>query len=195
MELTIGLSLFVLVGGVYVIAVYNSFQRTKARIQAAIQQIGNHLKRQASLIPSLQESVKGYLKHEKDIYAGITVARKAVEHAEKSGSLDDSEKAAKQISQMIPKLQVLVESNPELKADTTIRQFMEELRDTADKLLFSRQTLIDLTLDYNQKLVVFPTNVIAQVFGFKPEKGLSVPVTGDHLEVFADETQDIKVKF
>lgn len=178
----------------YVISIFNSLNTLKTRIHASIQQIGNHLKRQASLIPNLQESVKGYLKHEKGIFDQLTSARKAVDSAVAKGDVAGSDKVATQMQSLLPKLQVLVESNPELKADTTVRQFMDELRDTSDKLLFSRQTLIDLTQSYNQKLVVFPSNIIAGFMGFKPEKGLVVATEGSHLEVSAKESEDVKIQ-
>ena len=87
---------------------------------------------------------------------------------------------------------MLVESNPELKADQTIRQFMDELRDTSDKLMYSRRTLIDLAQDYNVRLVTFPSNVIANMFDFN-QKGLDTPMTGAHIEVSSAETKDVKV--
>jgi LemA protein len=180
----------VLVG--YVIAVYNSLQVLKTRIVASIQEIGNQLKRQASLIPNLTESAKGYLKHEKEIFQMLTDARKAVEVAsEKGGSAIDT--AVDKLNAVLPKLNVLVESNPELKADTVVSKLMDELRDTSDKLMYSRRTLIDLSADYNAKLVTFPSNLVANAFGFKPEKGLDTPMSGAHTSVSEAETQDVKV--
>ncbi len=176
----------------YVITVYNSLQVLKTRIVAAIQEIGNQLKRQASLIPNLIESAKGYLTHEKEIFQMLTDARKAVEVAsEKGGNAVDT--AVDKLNAVLPKLNVLVESNPELKANTIITKLMDELRDTSDKLMYSRRTLIDLTADYNAKLVTFPSNLIANAFGFKPEKGLETPMSGAHVSVSPQEIQDVKV--
>ena len=186
--------LVALVGVVfYIISVYNGLQRLRTQITASIQEIGNQLKRQASLIPNLEASVKGYLKHEKGIYKMITDARKAVEQADKSGDSKDVDKALSSIQAVLPKLQVMVESNPELKANETITKFMDELTDTADKLMYARRTLIDLTQSYNEKLITFPSNLVANIFGFKPEKGLEVATSGSHLEVSATETKDVKV--
>lgn len=176
----------------YLISTYNYFQTTKTRITASIQEIGNQLKRQASLIPNLAESAKSYLTHEKDIYDKITSARKAIDTAvEKGGASID--KAVDSLNALLPKLNILVESNPELKANTVIMKLMDELRDTGDKLMYARRTLIDLTADFNAKLITFPSNLVAKIFGFKPEKGLGTPVEGAHLEVSAAETQDVKV--
>lgn len=180
---------------IYVISIYNDLQKLKTQIVASIQEIGNQLKRQASLIPNLQETVKGYLKHEKSVFKMLTDARKAAEKAEKSGKVDDIDAAVTQMQQAIPKLTVAVEDNPELKADKTVTKFMNELTDTADKLMYARRSVIDLSQTYNQKLVVFPSNVIANMFGFSPEKGLNVALTGAHVEVSAAETKDPKVEF
>lgn len=177
----------------YVIGVYNDLQTIKTRIVASIQEIGNQLKRQANLIPNLQESTKAYLKHEKDVYTMLTNARTAVDKAVKDRSMASAEKASNQIQSLLPKIQVLVESNPQLQANETIGQFMEELRDTADKLMYSRRTLIDLSQDFNVKLVTFPTNLVANAFGFQPEKGLETPMTGSHTTVSDAETKDVKV--
>lgn len=186
--------LFVLIGlAFYVVSIYNSLQKLKTQISASIQEIGNQLKRQASLIPNLESSVEGYLKHEKGIYDAITGARKAVQTADKSGNLNDMDKAVNQLQNMIPQIKVLVESNPELKADKTVTKFMDELTDTSDKLMYSRRTLIDLTQMYNEKLVTFPSNMIANLFGFVSEKGLITATSGEHVEVSASEMKDVKV--
>lgn len=177
----------------YIIGVYNGLQTLKTRIVASIQEIGNQLKRQANLIPNLQESVKAYLKHEKGIFDLLTSARKSVDAAVKSGSLANAEKASSQIQNLLPKMQILVESNPQLQANTTVTNFMDELRDTADKLMYSRRTLIDLSQDYNMRLMTFPSNLVASTFGFKPEKGLDTPMTGEHLAVSSEEMKDVKV--
>lgn len=186
--------LFVIIGiAFYVVSIYNGLQKFKTQIIASIQEIGNQLKRQASLIPNLESSVEGYLKHEKGIYDAITSARKAVQAADKSGNMNDMDKAVGQLQNMIPQIKVLVESNPELKADKTVTKFMDELTDTSDKLMYSRRTLIDLTQMYNEKLVTFPSNIVANFFGFTPEKGMATPTTGQHVEVSESEMKDVKV--
>ncbi len=178
---------------IYFIVTYNTFQRLKTQIDASIQEIGNQLKRQASLIPNLQSAVKGYLQHEKDVFKKLTDARKSVNQAEKSGNLKDMEQAIQKMNSVVPRLQVAVEDNPEIKADQTVTKFMSELTDTADKLSYARRSLIDLTQAYNQKLITFPSNLIANIFGFKKQKGLVTPQTGSHVEVSQGETKDIDV--
>lgn len=177
----------------YIVSTYNWFQTTKTRITASIQDIGNQLKRQSSLIPNLENSAKGYLKHEKGIYEEIASARKSVEKASGSKDMSKIEAASDAISNLVPKLQVLVESNPELKATEVITRLMDELRDTSDKLMYARRVVIDLSAEYNIKIVTLPSNIVAGVFGFKEQKGFATPTEGEHLEVKSGEMSDPKI--
>lgn len=182
-----------LVAAFYVVAVYNGLQTLATQIEASLQEIGNQLKRQASLIPNLESSVKAFMKQEKGIFKMLTDARKSVNEAVDNPEAENINQVEKQLQAVLPKLQVAVEDNPELKSNETVQQFMAELRDTADKLTYARRALIDLTQNYNQKLVTFPSNLVAQIFGFKKKAGLATPATGSHVEVSAAETQDVKV--
>ncbi len=177
----------------YVVSQYNWFQTTKTRITAAIQDIGNQLKRQASLIPNLESSAKGYLSHEKGIYEEIVSARKSVEKAAGSKDMAKIEAASDAISNLVPKLQVLVESNPELKGAEVVTRLMDELRDTSDKLMYARRVVIDLSAEFNIKVVTMPSNIVANMFGFKEQKGIATPTEGEHLEVGKDEMSDPKI--
>jgi LemA protein len=189
-----GILLLVVIGlAIYAISIYNSLQTLKTQIVASIQEIGNQLKRQASLIPNLEASVKGYMGHEKGIFKMLTDARTFATKANSSGKASDINDAIDKIQSLIPAINVMVESNPEIKADATVTKFMDELTDTADKLMYARRSLIDLSQAYNQKLVVFPGNIIAGMFGFKPEQGLGTALTGEHTTVSADEMKDVKV--
>lgn len=178
----------------YVLFTYNNFVTIRVRIRASIQEIGNQLKRQANLIPNLEAGAKAYLKHEKGIFEKLTEARKAIMSAQKSGSLDQAERASQLISQVIPQIRVAVESNPEIRGADVVRQLMDELRDTADKVMYSRRTLIDLAADYNSLRVQFPSNIVANMFGFSEEKGLAVSGEGEHLEVKPEELKTPRVK-
>lgn len=177
----------------WVVMTYNFFVSSKARIKAAIQEIGNQLKRQADLIPNLESSAKGYLSHEKGVYKDLTDARKAVANALKSGDVQKMSDAGTQLASLIPSLQVMVESNPELKANTVVEKLMEELRDTADKVMFARRLVIDLTADFNVKRVTFPSSLVANMFGFKEQPGLITPESGEHVEVSAGDMKTPKV--
>lgn len=182
----------VLIG--YVLFTYNAFATMRVRIKASVQEIGNQLKRQANLIPNLESSAKSYLSHEKEIFEKLTEARKAVAKAQKTGSVEDAEKASELISDFVPRLQVAVESNPEIKGSEVVTQLMNELRDTADKVMYARRTLIDLTADYNGMRVRIPSNIIASLFGFEEEKGLVTPESGAHREVAEEELKTPKVQ-
>jgi len=177
----------------WLISVYNFFVSSKARIKASIQEIGNQLKRQADLIPNLESSVKGYLKHEKGIFEQLTDARRAVSQAAKSGNIQKMADASSKISQLLPTLSIAVEDNPELKGSEVVGRLMEELRDTADKVMYARRLVIDLTADFNVRRVTFPSSLVAGVFNFKELPGLITPETGEHMGVSKDETKTPKV--
>jgi LemA protein len=170
---------------IWVISLYNFFVSSKTRVDASIQEIGNQLKRQSELIPNLESSVKGYLAHEKGILEMLADARKM---------LDAGKDASKKISELLPKLQVVVESNPELKGADVVTNLMNELRDTSDKVMYARRLLIDLTADYNVKIVAFPSSIIAGVFHFGALKGFETPVDGDQLKVTSEEMKTPKVE-
>jgi len=177
----------------YVISVYNALQILKTQIKASIQEIGNQLKRQASLIPNLQASVKGLMKQEKTIFKMLTDARKKVTTAQNSGKIKDIEKAIQSVQSLVPQMTIAVEDNPELKSSGVVTKLMNELTDTADKLMYARRTVIDLSQNYNQKLAVFPSSLVAKVFGFKEEKGIGIAMTGSHVEVSSSEMKDVKI--
>jgi len=179
--------------GLYLISLYNFFQTALTRIKASIQEIGNQLKRQADLIPNLEASVKGYLKHEKGILESLADARKAITGASESTNTAVQSKASAMLGDLLPKLSVIVESNPELKANTTVLNLMEELRDTSDKVMYARRTLIDLTADYNIKVVTFPSNLVAGMFGFREQAGLKVADMESATSVSASETKSPKI--
>lgn len=167
---------------IYIWSLYNQLVTIKARIRASIQEIGNQLKRQSDLIPNLVSSVKGYLKHEADIFDKLTEARKTVLKVVESGDAQKLINASKKLQTALAPIRAVFESTPQLQAAGPTTKLMDELRDTADKVMYSRRTLIDLTADYNIKLVTFPSSLVAKLFTFKQEKGLKTPETGEHLE-------------
>ena len=177
----------------WIISTYNFFVSAKTRIKAAVQEIGNQLKRQADLIPNLESSVKGYLKHEKGIFKDLTSARKAIDSAVKSGDVQKMADAGSQFSQILPKLQVLVESNPEIKGSGVVTKLMDELRDTSDKVMYSRRLVIDLTADFNVKRVRVPSNRVASILKFDELPGLITPEKGEHVSVSSKDVKTPKV--
>ncbi len=178
----------------YIWSSYNQFVTMKTRIKASIQEIGNQLKRQANLIPNLVSSVKGYMKHEKDIFKELTAARKAVMKAISGNDTQKLIDTGTRLQSALAPIRAVFESTPELKAAGPTTKLMDELRDTADKVMYSRRTLIDLSADYNIKVVTFPSKIVAMIFGFKQEKGLKAPAEGEHIEVKKSETKAPKVK-
>lgn len=180
---------FILLGvlvvvSLWVMSTYNFFVSTKTRVGASIQEIGNQLKRQSELIPNLENSVKGYLAHEKGILEMLSDARKLTAKGQD---------ASKQISELLPKLQVIVESNPQLQGASVVTNLMNDLRDTSDKVMYARRLLIDLTADYNVKRVTVPSSIVANMFHFDELKGLETPESGDFTKVTESETKTPKV--
>lgn len=184
MNITLVILAVIVIGALWVVSIYNFFVSSKARIKASVQEIGNQLKRQSDLIPNLESSVKGYLKHEKGILEMLAEARKLV---------SKGKDASIQISDALAGLRVVVESNPELKANTVVENLMGELRDTSDKVMYARRLMIDLTADYNVKRVSVPSNIVANIFGFTELKGLETAESGEHLTVSDAEMKSPKV--
>ena len=183
----------ILVIFLYLLVTYNKFVTTRTRIKASIQEIGNQLKRQADLIPNLVASVKGYFKHEQTALTKITAARTSILSALKSGSSQKLVDAAGQLQGALGGINAVFESTPELQAAGPTKQLMDEVRDTADKLMYSRRTLIDLSADYNTMIATVPSSLIANLFKFQAKPGLTTPEDGAHLEVSSTETKTPQV--
>lgn len=191
--------LYILIGiGVvlllWFVSTYNFFVSSKARIKGAVQEIGNQLKRQVELIPNLESSVKGYLAHEKGIFEKLTQARRAIGSAVESGNAQKMADAGAKLAAVLPSLTIAVEDNPELKGSDVVGKLMEELRDTADKVMYARRLVIDLTADYNVRRVTMPSSLVANLLKLEELPGLITPTEGKHLEVSEEETKTPKVK-
>ncbi len=178
----------------YIFGFYNRLKTLLVRIEASIQEIGNQLKRQASLIPDLVESTKSFLKHEKDIFTQWTNARKAIDTAVASSDPKQIEMSQDLVSKALSSLRVIVERSPELSSQGTVTKLMDELRDTADKLMYARRTLIDLSADYNTSIVTIPGVWLASLLGFKKQTGLATPTSGEHIQVSSEELKKPTVK-
>jgi LemA protein len=186
------IALFLIV--IYLFGFFNKLKTTQVRIKASIQEIGNQLKRQANLIPNLVDSVKGYMTHEKGIFDQLTDARKSVDQAVKTNDPKALDKSQDLINKVLGSIKVIMESNPEIKASNLVAGLMDELRDTADKLMYSRRTLIDLTADFNTAISTIPGIWIAPILGFKEEKGLVTPTEAEQMTVSSDEMKNPKVE-
>ena len=154
----------VAVFAIYLIGQYNGFIVLKTRIQEALSGIDVQLKRRADLIPNLVETVKGYAKHEKSVFAEVTKARSSLMNA---GTLGEKAKADNMLTGALKSLFAVAEAYPELKASTNFQDLQRQLEDTEDKVAYSRQFYNANVLDFNNKAQMFPTNIIANVFGFK----------------------------
>ena len=178
----------------YFWSLYNHFVTIKTRIKASIQEIGNQFKRQAELIPNLVASVKGYMKHEMTIFKELTEARKQIVKVVDGGDTQKIIEAGARLQNALMPIRAVFESTPQLQAVGPTSQLMEELRDTADKVMYSRRTLIDLTADYNIMLARFPSNLVGKMFRFQPEPGLKMPEEGESLTVKKEQLKTPKVE-
>lgn len=145
------------------IAVYNGLIRARVRVDEAWSDINVQLKRRYDLIPNLVNSVKGYADHEKKVFEEVTAARSAAMGA--TGIAQKAE-AENMLEGALKSLFALSEAYPDLKANQNFQQLQSELVDTEDKIQASRRFYNGSVRDYNIKLQVFPTNLIAGMLGF-----------------------------
>ena len=151
----------------YLVSMYNGFIVLRTRIQEALSGIDVQLKRRADLIPNLVETVKGYAKHEKDVFENVTKARSSMMSA---GSLQEKADANNQLSGALKSLFAVAEAYPDLKANTNFQDLQRQLEDTEDKVSFSRQFYNSNVLAFNNMVLQVPSNIIAGMFGFKAEE-------------------------
>lgn len=173
----------VLILAIYVITVYNSLVKLKNKVKDSWSQIEILLKRRYDLIPNLVETVKGYSKHEKETLESVIAARN---NAVEAKTPEDEMKAAGEVTKTLGKLFAIAESYPDLKANQNFIDLQANLKETEDKISFSRQFYNDNVLSYKNKLEMFPTNIIANIFGFKEEK---------FFEAKEEEKENVKVEF
>ena len=149
------------------IGFYNSLIRLRNQVKNAWSQIDVQLKRRHDLIPNLIETAKGYMKHEQDTLKGITEARSKAMGAD---SVGEKSKAESALSGAMSKFFVVVENYPDLKANQNFLALQEELTSTENKIAFSRQSYNDQVLFFNNKIQMFPSNIVAGMFNFKQEE-------------------------
>jgi LemA protein len=154
----------VIVAGLLLAGMYNSLVRLRNQVRNAWSQIDVQLKRRHDLIPNLIETVKGYMKHERETLENITQARSRAMGAD---SVGEKAKAESELNGAMNRFFLVVENYPDLKANQNFISLQEELTSTENKIAFSRQNYNDQVLFYNNKIEMFPSNVIAGMFGFK----------------------------
>lgn len=147
------------------IAVYNALVGLRNRVKNAWAQIDVQLKRRYDLIPNLMETVKGYMKHERETLEAVTKARQIAIAA--SGGVADQARAENMLTQTLRSLFAVVESYPDLKANQNFLALQEELTSTENKIGFARQFYNDEVLRLNNKVEMFPSNMVAGMFKFE----------------------------
>lgn len=159
-----------------VVGAYNGLVKLRNRYKNAFAQIDVQLKRRHDLIPNLVETAKGFMKHERETLEAVIQARNAAASARQSAQGHEGEAAAIQgISQaesglgsVLGRFFALSESYPDLKSNQNMLQVQEELTSTESKVAFSRQSYNDAVMQYNNKIEMFPSNLIAGMFNFVP---------------------------
>lgn len=147
------------------IGIYNGFVRMNAGIDNAYKQVDVQLKRRYDLIPNLVETVKGYMKFERETLEAVINARSKAMTAPPGPDKFAAEGA---LSGVLGKLLAVAENYPELKSNEQVKLLMEELRTTENQLAFARQYYNDSVMRLNTKIGQFPSNIIANLFNFKP---------------------------
>ena len=154
----------VLLFGLFLLSVYNGLVRSRVRTREAYSGIDVQLKRRASLIPNLVETVKGYAAHERETLENVTRARAQLERA---GSPAAAAQADNALTQTLRSLFAVAENYPELKANENFLQLQSELSDTEEKIAFARQFYNRNVMDFNTRIEVFPNVIIAGMFNFE----------------------------
>ncbi len=147
----------------FVIAIYNSLVRLRNQVDNGWSQIDVQLKRRHDLIPNLVETARGYMKHERETFETITKARSQAMGAK---TVAESSKAEGFLGEALSKFMLVVENYPDLKANQNFLALQEELSSTENRIAFARQSYNDQVLFYNNKIQMFPSNIIAGMFAF-----------------------------
>ncbi|MDD2625233.1 MAG: LemA family protein [Bacilli bacterium] len=164
--------LYILIGvvvvvGLFVTGTYNALVSARNRAKDQWAQVDVQLKKRFDLIPNLVETVKGYAKHEKDTFEQVVEARNKFNSA---NTPEQEMQAAGELNGVLSRLFALAEAYPELKADQNFLQLQVDLKDTEEKIAYARQFYNDSVLNYKNKLEMFPSNIIANMFKFTEMK-------------------------
>ena len=163
-----------IIGGVVVVAIvafvittYNTLVRLRNKVKNAFAQIDTQLQRRFDLIPNLVETVKGFATHEKELLENVTASRSGYMNASTNG-----EKMAmnNQLTAGLRSLFAVAENYPDLKANANFLKLQDELSETEDKVTYARQFYNDAVTIYNDKIQMFPGNMVAGIFGFREEE-------------------------
>lgn len=161
----IGLGVVVLILAMGGVGIYNGIVSKHETITAKWAQVENQLQRRADLIPNLVNTVKGYAAHEKTVLENITNARSQWGAAK---TPEEKVAAAGAMDSALARLLLVVENYPNLKADQTFLALMDELSGTENRIAVERMRYNEGVRDYNVTVRIFPGNIIAGMFGYKP---------------------------
>jgi LemA protein len=160
--------------GIILASMYNSLVRRRNQVDNAWSQIDVQLKRRHDLIPNLVEAVKDYMSYEQDTLTNVTNARAAAIGAANAGPQAQAE-AENALTGTLKSLFAVVENYPDLKANQNVLSLQEELTATENKISFARQFYNDSVLTYNNKIQMFPSNIIAGMFNFTARQFFEAP--------------------
>jgi LemA protein len=170
---------------IYIIALYNGLVRARNAVKNAWSQIDVQLKRRHDLIPNLVETAKGYVAHERGTLEAVVKARQQAIGV--TGGVEERAKAENTLTQTLRSLLALAEAYPDLKANQNFLTLQEELASTENKIGFSRQFYNDTAMQYKNRIEVFPSNILATMFGFQAEPFFQLEAAG--------EREVVQVKF
>lgn len=155
------------------VVLYNSLVKMKIRVEEAWSDITVQLKRRYDLIPNLVNAVKGYAKHEREVFERVTEARANALNAQGQG-VKQTAAAENQFEQALKSLFAVAEAYPQLRASENFQQLQAELTDTEDKVMAARRFYNSAARDFNIKVDTVPSNIIAKMFGFKKREFFEV---------------------
>jgi len=180
--MTIGLIIIVFVA-IWGVLTYNSLIILRGRVDNSWAQIDVQLKRRFDLIPSLVSSVKGYAQHEKETLEEVTASRTKYLSAK---TPEEKLGANSELTGALSRLFAVAENYPDLKASTNFLDLQNQLKDTEDKISYSRQFYNDTAMKFNIAIVKVPTSIIAGLFGFKGRP---------YFKTEGEERENVEVKF
>jgi len=161
------LIIIVAVFAIVAVGIYNGLINLRNRADNAWAQVDVQLRRRYDLIPNLVETVKGYAKHEREVFQKVTEARS---QAIDAGSVKEQEQAENMLTGALKSLFAVVENYPELKANQNFLMLQEELAGTEGKIAYARQFYNDTVMKFNTKQQVFPSNIVANMFNFNEKE-------------------------
>ena len=161
---------------IFVVGIFNALVRLRNQVGNAWSQIDVQLKRRHDLIPNLVETAKGYMKHERGTFEEITKARSQAMGAR---SVAESSKAEGALGEALSKFMLVVENYPDLKANQNFLSLQEELASTENKIAFARQGYNDQVLFFNNKIQMFPSSIVANMFNFSKRDFFEIEVAAE----------------